>query len=183
MHSKHWLHALQHFGVGKCSLQKQIGVNNSSLQSILFFGVDSTCPLQSLAIFWGGMNGVHSNSFGEWSPSALLNFCLEQRVKLNTLQIFYFMHYNLEWKSVHCNFFWSAKLSTVIFFGVDNFPLQISLFFGAHIMHTIFFFLECTNYALQNNGLRTSSSWWVAWKHMSMYLYWSSWEPSRRGFK
>ena len=79
MHSKLLIHALQHFGVGKCPLQKngvnscqlpKIGVGSCSLQKFDIFGVEF-CVLQSfwsglwcgLQIFWSGLE-VHSKKFG-----------------------------------------------------------------------------------------------------------------------
>jgi hypothetical protein len=79
MHSKLLLHALQHFGVGKCPLQKnwvnsgplqkkmewtvihskKIGVGSCALQNVDIFGVE--CCVHWF--FWSGLE-VHSKTFG-----------------------------------------------------------------------------------------------------------------------
>jgi hypothetical protein len=99
MHSKLLLHALQHFGVGKCPLQKN-GVNSGPLQKnwsgqlfnpkfwhfwsgILCTPIFLEWTLSALQIFWSGLQ-VHSKNFGvdlrgtpkllEWTLGALQIF-------------------------------------------------------------------------------------------------------------
>ena len=133
MHSKLLLHALQHFGVGKCPLQKKWSEQlhtPAKLEWAVFHSKNLTFlewnfvhsnflewTLSALRIFWSGLE-VHSKNFGvdlrctpkllEWTSGALQIF----GVKFECMIVYSKLVKNFGVESCPLQIYWSGQLPT-----------------------------------------------------------------------
>ena len=144
MHSKLLLHALQHFGVGKCPLQKKWSEQLPTPKKLEWVVVHSKDLVEfcALQFFWSGL-WVHSKFFGvdlkcttkilEWTWGALQNFSSGLQVHSKFLEWTLSAWFLLQGSEK----FWSGKLYTPNILewtashskkiGVHTFPLQIGV--------------------------------------------------------